>query len=575
MYSVSNKYIQDMKQPSARFGIRGTVYNQSFTEANLAGGSFSITNSCVDNDEMLLGAAFIGEFRATFQDINIGRYDWVGKAITPIHVRKFGDGTEEEVPLGVFTIAEAIWSADGVSVIAYDNMAKLDKAAQFNATSGSAYGILQNICTACGVVLGMTQGQVEALPNGQQLFGCYPDNDITTYRDMVSWLAQALASVVLIDRSGRLILKTYGMVSVDTITAESRFDNSNFSDFVSQYSGLSITDIESKETRYYHTDDDRYLTMNLGANPFLQYGTKSTKDTMARASLNQLASVAYVPFQISMLGDPAYDLCDVLTNSGGLGDGTKAFCIQRFSWSMSGGYTAEGVGKNPDLANAKSKTDKKLDGIMSTVKSDQIQYYFFENSDEITINDTKTCEIIYLRFLALKQTTVIFHAEILLDADSTVSGINYNDIEGKVSYFLNLVEVQDYYPTETWVDGKHVLHLLYHIPIQEEQVVRFSVRLTANGGKIVIPAGGVQAIIHGQGLAATDVWDGYLDFEEKLHPVEFGTMTVDDNLTATATYWRDIPYNPSAAEYIGEIEFGSLEVEGFGDEIAFDFEEGE
>lgn len=568
MYSVSNKYRQDMKEPSAHFTLRGTVGNQSFTEANLAGGSFSITNQCIDNDEILLGAAYVGELRATFQDIEIDRYEWIGKTITPVHVRLFPDGTSEEVPLGIFTIAEATWSADGVSVIAYDNMSKFDKAATFTATTGTAFGILYNICSLCGLTLGMTEQQVAALPNGTEYLGLWAENDIETYRDMISWLAQTLASIVLIDRQGRVYLRPYGMTPVDEVTEQNRFVDASFSDFESRYSGVSVVDMQAQQTRYYGTDDDRFLTYNLGSNPFMQYGTPTTRERMARAILNSLAATAYVPFSVTMLGDPAYDLGDVLTLSGGLGDGSKRFVIQRFSYNLHNNYSAEGVGKNPDLANAKSKTDKQIQGLLNNSNQNTIQYYFYTNSDEVEIEDTNTRQIIDVRFASLKATVVIFQAEILLEADTTVDGIDYNDLVGTVTYYVNSSEVLERHPVETWVDGEHILHLQYHVMIEEAQLARFVATLTANGGNITIPANGIEAVIQGQGLVATDEWQGYLDLEETLTDVSLGGgIAPEENIEETVSAWLDIPYNPTTEVTVGDITLGGMQLDSFSDDV--------
>ena len=565
MYSVSNAYKQNMKQPIQRFGIRGTIGSNTFTADNIIGGTFSITNSCADNDEIILGAAYIGELRATFRNININRYEWIGKTIRPIHQRIIppatvgGDPTTEEVPLGVYTIAEATWSAEGVSVVAYDNMSKLDKAAAFNSTSGTAYGILTAICTECGLTLGMTQSEVEALPNGTQLFGCYPENDIETYRDMIAWLAQALASVVLVNRAGEIVLKTYGMDEVDTITSSNRFDTSSFSGYETRYSGVSVVDIASKQTRYYGTDYDVYLTMNLGSNPFLQYGTKSTKETMARAILDSIAAVAYVPFNATMLGDPAYDLTDVLIQSGGIGDADKAFCIQRFSWSLSNGYNAEGVGKDPDLANAKSKSDKQIQGLLNSTSQNLVQYYFYENAEQIVVNDTATFRIIDLRFSSLKATVVMFQAEILLETD-------VDDVTGRITYYTNGAEVTTYHPEEKWIDGKHVLHLMWHIRIGEAQLTRFVATITAGGGSITIPPRGVQAVVSGQGLAASGDFDGFIDIDETIAPLNFTSLQVRQ-FTPTVTIDTQTPEKPSGTETLSAYTLGGLTLQGFTDAL--------
>lgn len=571
MYSVSDKYKLDMKEPVARFSIRGTIGSKAFTEDNIAGGSFSIANQCVDNDEILLGSVYIGELQATFQNVSINRYEWVGKVITVYHTRYFADDEEEpyseEIPLGVFTIAEATISNDGVSVIAYDNMAKLDKTAQFNVTSGSAYGILSNICTQCGVTFAMTQEEVEALPNGTEIFGLWADNNIQTFRDMMSWIAQALASIVLVNRQGGIYLKTYDMDVVDEIGAENRFLNAQFSDYESRYSGISVVDIEKNTTNYYGTEQDIYLTYNLGANPFLQFGVASTKERMARAILDSLAATAYVPFNVQMLGDPAYDLGDVITLSGGLGDGTKMFVIQRYSYKPHGAYEAEGVGKNPDLANAKSKVDKEIAGLLNNTNQNQIQYYFYTNSDIIRVKNTKTKTLLDIRFASLKATIVMFHAEVLLEADTT------NTVIGKVNYYINNVKVQTREPIETWIDGRHILHLLYHINIDDAVLTRFVVTLTAQGGTIEVPVNGVEAVIYGQGLAATESWDGLIDIEEQIPEVDFSSLDIDRNIGESFTTYIDSSFKrATATDSIGDISLGGIALEGFNDSLLIELE---
>lgn len=576
MYSVSNKYKLDMKEPVARLSVKGTIGSETFTENNIAGGSFSITNQCVDNDEILLGAAYVGELQATFKDIDINRYEWVGKVITAYHTRYFEDNTSEDVPLGVFTVSEATWSTEGVSVTAYDNMSKLDKAAAFNATNGSPYSILRNICTSCHVTLGMTQAQVEALPNGTETLGLWAENDIETYRDMISWLAQTLCSIVLVDRQGRIYLKKYGMTPIDEVTESNRFIDASFSDFESIYSGVSVVDLQSQQTKYYGTDHDIYLTYNLGSNPFMQYGTQTTKDRMARAILNSLASLAYVPFQCTMLGDPAYDLGDVITLSGGLGDGNKRYCIQKYSYTPHNNYTAEGVGKDPEVSNARSKTDKQIQSLLNNSDQNKIQYYFYVNSEDIEIGDGDTKPIIEVRFASLKATTVVFHAEVLLEADTTVSGIEYNDLMGTVTYYVNSSEVLERHPVETWVDGEHILHLQYHLNLQEAMLTKFVVTLTADGGDIYIPVNGIESFIAGQGLVGTSDWMGYVDITETIPPILLGSISVDSEIISEdVTVSMDIPYNPTASETMGDIALGGIAIEGCTADVAITLEDAE
>lgn len=562
MYSVSSKYKQDMKSPLQQFGVQGLIGLIPFTENNVLTGTLSVTNQCVDNDELLLGACYIGEFRATFINVPINRYRWAGQKITVRHKRCFPDGTYEIVPLGIYTITEAEWTAEGVSVVAYDNMSLLDKKATFDATSGHAYNILTGICIACGLELGMTQAQVEALPNGTREFGLFADNDIETFRDMIGWLAQALSSFVTIDRLGKVVLKSYNMAAVDTIDSDDRFQGASFSDYITRYSGISLVDLKNKTTRYYGLPDDNYLTMNLGANPFLQYGTNSFIEEECREILNNIAAVAYVPFHAMMLGDPAYDLGDVLIHENGVADGSKSYCIQRYVWTLNGGYDCEGVGKDPALANAKSKTDKQISGLLSNTEKNIIQYYFYTNSDEILIRDQETQRLLMIRFASLKETVVMFNAEVLLETYT-------DDTVGIVTYQINGGEDVQYHPTETWIDGQHIMHLMYHINIPGAELTRFVADLTALGGTIRIPANGVQAVVSGQGLAAIGSWDGYIDVEEEIAPIQLVTPSVYSNITDDVSTDIEIPCEPSGEDTVGVIQLNSMVVDDNMVEYAF------
>jgi prophage tail gpP-like protein len=150
---------------------------------------------------------------------------------------------------------------------------------------------------ACVVVLGMTQTEVEALTNGTELLGVYSDNDMETWRDLLSWVAQSVACFATMDRSGQLILKQYNQTVVDTIDDVHRLEGSSFADYITRYTGMSIVNISDQTTTYYSVETDDALTMNLGSNPLLQYGLDATKKAQREAILNAIQQINYVPFE--------------------------------------------------------------------------------------------------------------------------------------------------------------------------------------------------------------------------------------------------------------------------------------
>ena len=55
MYGVSDAYKTAMHQAVQRFRLTGKVGNTDFTDENVLSGSFSITNQCSGNNEILIG----------------------------------------------------------------------------------------------------------------------------------------------------------------------------------------------------------------------------------------------------------------------------------------------------------------------------------------------------------------------------------------------------------------------------------------------------------------------------------------------------------------------------------------
>ena len=376
MYAVSDKYKAAMKQPVQRFRMTGKAGRNSFTDKNILAGSFSITNQCSDESSVQIGQVYIGELNATFMNMDIPRYGWKGLEIAPVFSMMVEGGNYEDVPLGIFTIDSAKHTASGIVVKAYDNMSKLDKTCSTTSINGRAYDLMLTACTACGVSLGTTETEFSAMPNGTDELSLYSESDIETWRDFVSWVAMTIGANVYAGRDGKIYVRTYGQDVVDEIDEAHRFSGCEFSDFSTRYTGLSVVNIAGKTTSYYSIDPDDGLTYNIGSNPFLQYGIDEKKDSQRQNILQALSKIDYVPFKAEMIGNPAYDLMDVFRFTDGLGDKSKLFCMTKFTFNYNRLFTAEGVGQDPALSNARSKTDKNLQGLMSSNENQEyIRYY--------------------------------------------------------------------------------------------------------------------------------------------------------------------------------------------------------
>lgn len=275
MYPVSEQFLQTIRQPVIDYYIDGTIGSVEFDESNIVTGSFHIQNQCTDTSDVILGSVYTGSLTATFYGLNIPRYSWVGKIITPMFYLHVGN-TWQSVPLGVYTIKEAKHSAEGVEITAYDNMIKLDKkfkASKFK-TAQKMYQHLTTICTACGLTLGMTEQEIQALPNGNTNLGIVGtksnkylsykkySNDIDTYRDLVFWIAQSMGTFATINRDGELVFRKYKKTTqaVDEITESYRLAGAVFDDFTTNYTGIYVTNTKDGEEIYYGYDVDELTT---------------------------------------------------------------------------------------------------------------------------------------------------------------------------------------------------------------------------------------------------------------------------------------------------------------------------
>jgi len=198
-------------------------------------------------------------------------------------------------------------------------MLRFDKKLNLESSSGTPYNFLNVICNTCKVQMAQTQAEIDALTNGKETLGIYTDNDIETYRDLLFYVAQVLGCVCQINREGKLQLIPYGKTPVRTVEAKHRYDSS-YSDFVTRYTAISSTNKIKEESEYYALEPDDGLTMNLGVNPLLQFGLKTTRARLLNAILKAISVVEYVPFDSNTIGNPALEPLDCLVFSGGHAD---------------------------------------------------------------------------------------------------------------------------------------------------------------------------------------------------------------------------------------------------------------
>ena len=574
MYPVSEAFLQAVQGNTRKYYWTGKITTAGgvvypFDQEDIVKGSGYITAQCCGNSEIELGAVYAAEMGISLF-LAIDRYTLEDAEVELSYHLRLASGAYETVPMGIFEVSEANRSVHVLELKAYDRMLRFDRAFNGFETIGTAYGMMALCSTACGVELAQTQAEIEAIPNGSELLSIYPENDIETYRDVLYFTAQVLGGFFCINRAGKLEFRQYGETPVMEILQKHRF-SSSFSDFVTRYTAVSSTNLRTQTSEYYALETDDGLTMNLGVNPLLQFGLEETRAELCGNILDALSKVNYVPFDSDTIGNPALDLGDVLTFSGGQTDAGQITCVTSFTVKIGGRQSLKCVGKNPRLSQAKSKNDKNISGLLNQIEAGKIGIHTFTNASEYSIGETDV-RIISIEFASKEENHAQFFGQVVVDvaadpaarsanASGTIvipfssgesessepsgtapsgseagtfsSAANAADTDisvdvslpvtwtedGKavcyVTFELNNAEILLHHPVETWHSGKHILSLYYPIENIVPNITNtFNVYLRMEDGSGSVGIGDCIASISGQAMAAAAAWDGRIDIEE-------------------------------------------------------------
>ena len=553
MYPVSEAFLQAVQENTRRYYWTGKITTKAgavyeFGNEDIVKGSGYISGQCCGSTEIELGTVYAAEMGITLLS-EIDRYSLEDALVELYYHLRLADGSYEAVPMGVFEVSEANRRIRCLEIKAYDFMLRFDKKFNSKNTQGNAYEIIMLCCKACKVEFTQAEEEIVSMPNGAEVLSLYGENDVETYRDVLFYIGQVLGGFFAINRVGKLELRKYGNEPVMEISNKQRF-SSSFSDFITRYTAVSSTNLRTQIAEYYGLEEDNGLTMNLGVNPFLQFGLEETREALCKNILADVSVISYVPFDSETIGNPALDLGDVLRFRGGHADESQITCITSLQLRIGGKHTLKCVGKNPRLAQAKSKHDKNISGLLNQVEAGKIGFFSFTNAKEFGLSETEI-EVISIDFVAGEVTQAEFIGLVVLEVtadavtrEATTSGtiavpVPNSSAEGttevsvdvnlpiswqedgravvRARYVLNDTEVTMFYPMETYGSGKHTFPLYYSVSnVIPNLLNRFSVYFSVTDGRAVIEEGGCIATISGQGLAAEAKaeWDGTIAVEE-------------------------------------------------------------
>ena len=204
MYNTTNEYKAAMLAPARTTKVSGIIGTDiNITNDDIVQGSLSINSQCVDSTDLTLGAVYDSEMcisiyysKPNYQKLN-------GKVIQLYFSVLDANNEWQSIPLGLFEVTEAKRNMTTVKLRARDNLIHFDhEFVQPDTESRTPYNWLVYICEQCGVTLGMTEEDMNSLPNKQ----AYPMDltSISTYRNAISYLATISGCFAYCDSLGRL-----------------------------------------------------------------------------------------------------------------------------------------------------------------------------------------------------------------------------------------------------------------------------------------------------------------------------------------------------------------------------------
>lgn len=558
MYEVSQTYRSKLiDNTKKRRYIRGSIGSVTFTGDDILEGSFGYTDIAVNSADIKLGGVFVGSLKLTFLPSVINRIprgSWRGRTINIEIGLKIGTDVIEYVPLKPYIIDEANHTSIGIDISAYDAMSKFDSSIQMNVSSGNLYGMALLACQNCDVEFGMTSAEMQALPNGDQIIGLYPDNDIETWRDLISWIAVTIGGFATIDREGKLVFRTWHTEPDFTIGIDSRFSGGSWSDFSTRYTAVTLTNIDDGSQRYYSIAQDDGLILDLGSNPLMQYGVNEVIEQQARNILTAIQNMNYTPFSSTSLIDPALDLGDVISFPNGVANNSIG-CVMRIDFSFRKGATIKGYGKNPSLSGARSAQDKAIAQAASQSKAQGLTYYTYLSTQAVSLTDTPQ-RLYRIAFATAEETTVELWHEVKWLTEASGS----DPVEITYEYYLDGVKF-DYEPVDTWADGYHSMpHPYWLQDVSGGEVHYWEVRASCTGGTATADIGDVHALLKGQKLAAQVSFDGNIEITDEFEPfiAGFDIVALSDSISLDTQTPQTISLSDSVTAFVAGFDIVGL-----------------
>ena len=217
-----NRLFNDQRNYLAKIAIHLTDTDQTvlnLTNQHIWANSLNVEDAVSSDEDLQVGTAIIN--KASFSINNIygdySRYDFKD---AKVYIEVGLDTSDDDTPLveylkkGTFYVDTADYNDTFIMLECLDGMSKLEKPYKTSTVTypATAETIVNNICTACGVIFDTTN-----FPHKDYVISNPPDKDTCTYREVLAWVAQVCGCFARFNANGHLDLKWYDRQNMESV----------------------------------------------------------------------------------------------------------------------------------------------------------------------------------------------------------------------------------------------------------------------------------------------------------------------------------------------------------------------
>ena len=459
MYNVSEQFKNSLKSPKRKSRISGTLTTSKQVEyqindSNVIKNTLYVTNQIVNNNKLCFGSVYAAEC-GFIMNSDIDRYSLFGATVKLYFTLKLEDGTEESLPLGVFTVDTAERVGSRIKITAIDNMNKFDIDVNED-INDTLYELLKYISNKCKVELAQSKKDIEALHiNATSQNYTIQRSKINTYRDAIAYLSMIICANATIDNIGKLKLVQYTNNSVDSNDRGTRLNNCNFNDYKTTFKGVKARFFANENYYTYEAieKDANGLILDFGDIPIVG-GTAKTKNDTIDAILQTVKQISYVPSTLYIASNPAYELGDMITcrdinNT----DNAINTYVMAYKYNYREKETINCYGENPLLQNIKTKNDRQINDIENQISTKDLIIVNATNVKDITINQTFE-NVVNLKYSALADCRPIclFTVPFTISLDGYVEFSLYDGLIDLKTTYKGYYEAGEHFASFVYLD---------------------------------------------------------------------------------------------------------------------------